>query len=227
MPVLPVPLGATPGVLDNTTLLDLNSVCDIGSLMGTLDGTVSAWIQLCIVPFGSVSPDAWGRFLHVCLEFVQPAEWIGARRRQVPGLSYDTNPTPMRIECDPGWFRIWSPARVYATGGVAGDKYLITMTAGTERQESDTRLRAGDPPFYQVDVSEPACRFRLTANSLATFAAPSVSLPGFAIHHSIFRVVSGTGSWGGNALTGASKWLPLNAPITTGVNTIYQTGGGV
>ena len=228
MPIVQVPAGATPGVIDSSTLVAIDSVCDVGSRAGAADSSVSAWVQVCITPAGVVTPDAFGRFFHVCIEFAQPVDWIGKRRRQVPAWSTVANPSAMFVECDPGWFWIGTAARFHGTGGTAGDKYNVTMTTVTYQQQSDTRLRRDDPPFYQVDVFEPACHFQLTSLSLATHDAPSVPIIGMIpAHHSRFRVRVGTATWGGVTVTPISRALPLDAPITTGVNTIYQTGGAV
>lgn len=225
MPVVSVPEGATPGVLDNSTLLSLESICDVGSLANVSKRSVSARVQVCIVPVGSVSVDAWGRYFHLCVEFVQPPESIGKRRLEVPNWSTTERPEALRIECDPAGYWIGTWAKFWGTGGVAGDKYLVTMTFATMQQQSDARLSAGDPPFYQVDVSEPAFRFALTAQSMADVLAPNVVLPGPAIHHSGIRLVHGSLTWGGMPVTSIGQTLPLNAPVTTGTSTIYKTGG--
>ena len=235
MPVQSVPQGATPGLLNPSTLIQMDSICDVGSRAGSRDGSVGAWVNVTILPVGNaagtgpVTPDAWGRFLHVCIQFVQPAQWRGKRRRGVPNWDVNSQPNLMQVECDPGWFWIGTQARFCATGGVAGDRYNITMTEATMRQESDARLSRDDPPFYQVDLFEDACRYRLT--SLSTSSGGLSALPGIADHHSLFRLVNGTATWGGARLDPgtavSSKWVPTNAPITVGVNAIYQTGGGV
>lgn len=235
MPVVPVPPGATPGVINTSTLIPLEALCNVGSRQGTRDGSVDAWVQVVITPAGDAppTPDAWGRFLHVCIEFVQPDDWTGKRRRQVPAWSYNDGPSSMFVESDPGWFWIGSWARFHATGGTPGDKYNITMTTVTAKQESDARMKDGDADPFQVDVFEPPCKFRLSALSTATGDNPNPALPGFAQYHSLFRLVRGQATWGGvpvaiiGGATGKSSWLPLNVPITTAVTTVYQTAGAV
>ena len=235
VPVIPVPLSANPGVLDNTTLVGLEAVCNVGSRIGVKDGSVSALMQVCIAPVGgvggggpeTVAPDAFGRYFHLCIEFVSPREWKGKRRRQVPNWAYDDNPTPVLLECDAEFYWIGSWARFHGTGGTAGDKYLVTMTEATMQQEADARVAMGDGPFQQVDVFEPPCVGKLTAISLATADHPQVALPAFPKYHSEFRLLTGTGTWGGMALAGQTRWLPICGPITTGMATIYQTRGRV
>lgn len=235
MPVLVVPASAAPGLINSSTLQGLEAVCNVGSRAGTKDGSVDAWVQVTITPVGNaagsgpVTPDAWGRFMHVCIEFTQPQSWRGKRRRQVPAFSYDAGPSSMYVECDPGFFWIGSWAALFVTGGTVGDKYNVTMTTATAKQEADARCTDGEAPYYQVDVMEPACEFQLTA--ISTAVDINVALPGFAEYHSRFRLVSGVGSWGGVALAARPgspvAWLPMGAPITTGPATVYQTGGGV
>jgi hypothetical protein len=232
MPVLTVPSTAVPGTLNSETIQFMESICNVGSRVGATDGSVDAWVQVCIVPVGDVGPDAFGRFMHVCVEFSQPAEERGKRRRNVPAWSYVDGPSPIFIECDPGWLWIGSTARVGVTGGRVGDQYNVTMTTGTMKQESDSRLSTDDAPFYQVDVFEPPFEGVLTALSTADTDHPTVALPGFARHHSKFRIVAGAGTWGGVPIRPGGydedkNWLPLSGPITVGLNTIYQTKGAV
>jgi hypothetical protein len=224
MPVVPVPAGASPGVLTNETMLSMDSICDVGSL--------GAWVQVSIVPVpnggangGPVTPDAFGRFMHVCVEFTQPDEWLGKRRRQVPNWSSDDKPNSLRIECDPGWFWIGTLARFYLTGGNPGDKYTVTMTESTTPQQVDSRL--GEEPIYMVDVFQPPCQFALTSQSTATVLNPNIVLPGPALHHSMIELVQGSMVWGGTPITAPRSRLPLSAPITTGLSTIYKTLGAV
>ena len=237
MVAITVPPGATPGVLTSETMVSLDAVCNVGSRAGTRDGSVSAWVCVCITPLrgagGSetqVTPDSCGRFMHVVVEFVQPPEWIGKRRREDPGWSTTPGPGTLKVECDPGIFWIGTWARLHAAGGTPGDVYDVTITMATMQQEADARLQRGDdPPFGQVDVFEPSFQFTLTSLSTADVDNPNVLLEGACLpaHHTGFRLLQGTATWGGFALTQTGNVLSLNAPITTGVNTIYQTCGGV
>jgi hypothetical protein len=227
MPIATVPANAQPGVISTETLFSLESICDVGSLEGVRNRSVSAWVQVCITPFGEVAPDAWGRYFHVCIEFAQPEQWLGKRRMQVPAWSTIVGPGSFYVECDPAWYWIGSWAKFWGTGGRSGDKYNVTMTVATMQQESDARLSDGNPPFYQVDVFEPACLFQLTSMSMADINNELVALPGIADHHGRFWLHSGTATWGGIPVVAGGKSLPLNAPIATGTNTIYMTGGGV
>jgi hypothetical protein len=129
----------------------------------------------------------------------------------------------MLIECDPGTFWIGTQCQIMMTGGTPGDSYDVTITESTSQQQSDSRRAALDPPFYQVDVFEPDCQFVLTSFGVGAAGNPP---PGLALHHTKFSVVAGTATYGGVAIT-PTRWLPLNASITIGANTIYQTAGGV
>lgn len=208
-------------------MVGLDAICDVGSVAGTRDGSVSAWVQVCVVPVGAATPDAWGRFLHVVVEFVQPQEWVGKRRRQAPATS--DGPGTLQVECDPGTYWIGTWARFWLTGGTPGDKYSVSMSTATMQQESDARLVRGDFPFQQVDVFEPACQFQLT--QLSTASDDQLAVPGPALNHSLLWLVQpgGGATWGGAPLTtvGWHNRVPLCAPVTTGRDTIYRTGGAV
>jgi hypothetical protein len=229
MPVVKVPANAEPGVLTKATMIGLDAICDVGSMAGVVDGSVSAWVQVCITPIGSVTPDAFGRFLHVVIEFAQPNAWRGKRRRQVPSWSTTDQPNSFFVECDPGLFWVGTWAKFWAGGGTPGDAYNVTMTVSTMQQEADALEARDVPVFYQrqVDVFEPACLFMLTAQSMADSREPLIAMPGPAYHHSRLRLVAGSASWGGVPLIPGGKSVPLNAPIVIGTSTIIQTFGGV
>jgi hypothetical protein len=226
VPVQRVPIGAEPGVLTSATMIAGPAICDLGSRQGARDGSVSGWIEVAIVPIGTVTPDAWGRLMHVVLKFTQPENWNGKRRRSVPNWSPYEDPGAMLVECDPGTFWIGTQCTIMFTGGTTGDLYDITITESTSQQQADSRpySRTTTEAPYQVDVFEPNCKFKLTAFGVGDAGSPP---PGIPFHHRKFRLIAGTATYGGAAIAPGTKWLPLNAPIALGSGCLYQTGGGV
>ena len=216
MALVVVPTGMVPGPAGYRYAFQGSALCDVSA--NAHDGIPpAAWCEVTITPVhpGEVTPDTSGRTLHCLWTFARPTVGRGKRRQFYPQWSPTANgPTdPIQVETDPGIFWVGSDASLAFVGGTVGEEYEVSVTYDVPRVETEYE--------DQIDVYEPAFKFRLTA-VFAFGRYTSITVPPF---HFGFEIISSPAQIVNAAGTISLGSVPLTRPVPLNLGSFQADDG--